>query len=146
MRKLHVQRDYTTMQTEKEIVVPRQSTCNCIPALYYGSIIPSVLALWSWFLFLTANNYLFQWDYSSPTVYSSNFNGGSLFWWFSGIASVAFVMGMLSFLWMLFPFTTPQLYNNNTHNCSCFHGYCNWSWGTYLFERASWELAGGVTV
>ncbi|EYU35475.1 hypothetical protein ABFS82_10G052200 [Erythranthe guttata] len=45
----------------------------------------------------------------------------------SGIVIVAFVLGMLSFVWMLFPLTAPQLYNTTTEKCSCWHGYCNWS-------------------
>ncbi|KAI3471949.1 hypothetical protein Pfo_028637 [Paulownia fortunei] len=45
----------------------------------------------------------------------------------SGIVSVAFLMGMLGFFWMFFPFTSPHLYNSRTDNCWCWHRYCNWS-------------------
>ncbi|PON42458.1 CAAX amino terminal protease [Parasponia andersonii] len=44
-----------------------------------------------------------------------------------GIVSVAFLAGMVGFLWLLFPFTRPDLYNDRTNNCRCWHGYCSWS-------------------
>ncbi|KAL3825779.1 hypothetical protein ACJIZ3_021808 [Penstemon smallii] len=45
----------------------------------------------------------------------------------SGIViSVSFAMGMLGFFWMLFPFTSPDLYNSRADNCKCWHRYCNW--------------------
>ncbi|XP_073276035.1 CAAX prenyl protease 2 [Primulina huaijiensis] len=45
----------------------------------------------------------------------------------SGMVSVAFVVGMLGFLWLLFPLTNPLLYNNITEDCKCWHRYCTWS-------------------
>lgn len=45
----------------------------------------------------------------------------------SGLVTVAFVMGMLGFFWMLFPFTSPHLYNSRTDNCKCWHRYCHWT-------------------
>ncbi|XP_015898745.3 CAAX prenyl protease 2 [Ziziphus jujuba] len=44
-----------------------------------------------------------------------------------GIVSLAFIVGVLGFLWLLFPMTRPELYNNRTNNCRCWHGYCSWS-------------------
>uniref|UniRef100_A0A2C9VAD2 intramembrane prenyl-peptidase Rce1 n=2 Tax=Manihot esculenta TaxID=3983 RepID=A0A2C9VAD2_MANES len=44
-----------------------------------------------------------------------------------GIVSLAFVAGVVSFLWLLFPVTRPDLYNDRTNNCRCWHGYCSWN-------------------
>ncbi|KAH9738282.1 CAAX prenyl protease 2 [Citrus sinensis] len=44
-----------------------------------------------------------------------------------GLVSVAFVAGMVAFLWLLFPITRPDLYNDRTNNCRCLHGYCSWN-------------------
>ncbi|KAJ9184459.1 hypothetical protein P3X46_004184 [Hevea brasiliensis] len=44
-----------------------------------------------------------------------------------GIVSLAFVAGVVSFLWLLFPLTLPDLYNDRTNNCRCWHGYCSWN-------------------
>uniref|UniRef100_A0A0E0L1F7 intramembrane prenyl-peptidase Rce1 n=1 Tax=Oryza punctata TaxID=4537 RepID=A0A0E0L1F7_ORYPU len=44
-----------------------------------------------------------------------------------GVASVAFLAGSLSFFWLLFPATSPKLYNARLDQCSCWHGYCRWS-------------------
>lgn len=44
-----------------------------------------------------------------------------------GLVSVAFVAGMAAFLWLLFPITRPDLYNDRTNNCRCLHGYCSWN-------------------
>ncbi|KAK6290101.1 hypothetical protein POUND7_001642 [Theobroma cacao] len=44
-----------------------------------------------------------------------------------GLVSMAFVAGMISFAWLLFPITRPDLYNNRTNNCRCWQGYCSWS-------------------
>ncbi|KAK2655315.1 hypothetical protein Ddye_008367 [Dipteronia dyeriana] len=44
-----------------------------------------------------------------------------------GLVSVAFVAGLVAFLWLLFPMTRPDLYNNKTNNCRCWHGYCSWN-------------------
>lgn len=51
----------------------------------------------------------------------------------SGMVTVAFVAGVIGFLWLLFPLTCPDLYNNRTDNCRCWHGYCIWNWLCYLF-------------
>ncbi|XP_059595164.1 CAAX prenyl protease 2 isoform X4 [Vitis vinifera] len=45
----------------------------------------------------------------------------------TGMVSVAFVAGMVGFLWLLFPVTDPALYNDRTDNCRCWHGYCTWT-------------------
>ncbi|KAJ4836207.1 hypothetical protein Tsubulata_002420 [Turnera subulata] len=45
-----------------------------------------------------------------------------------GIVFLAFVAGMVTFLWLLFPVTQPGLYNHRTDNCNCWHGYCSWNW------------------
>uniref|UniRef100_A0A0E0PL98 intramembrane prenyl-peptidase Rce1 n=1 Tax=Oryza rufipogon TaxID=4529 RepID=A0A0E0PL98_ORYRU len=45
----------------------------------------------------------------------------------TGVASVAFLAGSLSFFWLLFPATSPKLYNSRIDQCSCWHGYCRWS-------------------
>ncbi|XP_057777870.1 CAAX prenyl protease 2 [Salvia miltiorrhiza] len=45
----------------------------------------------------------------------------------SGMVSLVFVIGVVSFSRMLFPLTNPHLYNNKTDNCSCCHRYCSWS-------------------
>lgn len=43
-----------------------------------------------------------------------------------GIVSIAFVVGSLSFFWLLYPATSPKLYNTRLDSCSCWHGFCNW--------------------
>ncbi|XP_016436921.1 CAAX prenyl protease 2 isoform X1 [Nicotiana tabacum] len=45
----------------------------------------------------------------------------------TGMVTVASVAGLLGFLWLLFPLTTPHLYNAITDNCMCWHRYCSWS-------------------
>ncbi|KAL2323093.1 hypothetical protein Fmac_027472 [Flemingia macrophylla] len=45
----------------------------------------------------------------------------------SGFVSVTFIIGFLGFLWLLFPMTGPDLYNDRIDNCSCWQGYCTWS-------------------
>ncbi|KAG6427519.1 hypothetical protein SASPL_111765 [Salvia splendens] len=45
----------------------------------------------------------------------------------SGMVSLVFLLGMVSFSKMLFPLTNPHLYNSETHSCSCWHRYCSWS-------------------
>ncbi|XP_057979975.1 CAAX prenyl protease 2 isoform X3 [Malania oleifera] len=42
----------------------------------------------------------------------------------NGIIVVAFVAGMVGFLWLLFPVTSPNLYNARTDNCRCWPGHC----------------------
>ncbi|VFQ79758.1 unnamed protein product [Cuscuta campestris] len=44
-----------------------------------------------------------------------------------GLITVAFIAGLLSFYWLLFPLTSPQLYNNRTDKCNCWHRYCTWN-------------------
>ncbi|KAK7392601.1 hypothetical protein VNO78_21044 [Psophocarpus tetragonolobus] len=44
----------------------------------------------------------------------------------SGFVSVAFIIGFLGFLWLLFPMTGPELYNDRIDNCSCWQRYCTW--------------------
>lgn len=45
----------------------------------------------------------------------------------NGMVSVAFVAGMVGFLWLLFPLTRPDLYTDSSNNCKCWEGYCSWS-------------------
>ncbi|KAH1090301.1 hypothetical protein J1N35_017558, partial [Gossypium stocksii] len=52
-----------------------------------------------------------------------------------GLVSVAFVAGMLSFAWLLFPLTRPDLYNDRTNNCRCWQGYCLWNLTNYFYGR-----------
>ncbi|XP_077241252.1 farnesylated protein-converting enzyme 2 isoform X2 [Tasmannia lanceolata] len=44
-----------------------------------------------------------------------------------GVTITASVAGLAGFLWLLFPATKPELYNNRTDNCRCWHDYCSWS-------------------
>lgn len=41
--------------------------------------------------------------------------------------AVAFATGMVCFLWLLFPATSPSMYNERADDCRCWHGYCRWS-------------------
>ncbi|XP_072979915.1 CAAX prenyl protease 2 isoform X2 [Typha angustifolia] len=43
-----------------------------------------------------------------------------------GLATIAFAAGFVGFFWLLFPATTPDIYNNRKDGCSCWHGYCYW--------------------
>ncbi|XP_071690675.1 CAAX prenyl protease 2 [Rutidosis leptorrhynchoides] len=45
----------------------------------------------------------------------------------TGMVSVAFVAGVVSFVYLLFPLTSPDLYNNTTDDCKCWHRYCGWT-------------------
>ncbi|XP_060201222.1 CAAX prenyl protease 2 [Lycium barbarum] len=45
----------------------------------------------------------------------------------TGMVTVASVAGLLGFIWLLFPLTSPHLYNATTDNCMCWHRYCTWS-------------------
>ncbi|XP_004302998.1 PREDICTED: CAAX prenyl protease 2 [Fragaria vesca subsp. vesca] len=42
-----------------------------------------------------------------------------------GIVSLAFLAGLLGFLWLLFPITNSGLYNDRTDTCRCWQGYCS---------------------
>ncbi|OVA03577.1 CAAX amino terminal protease [Macleaya cordata] len=44
-----------------------------------------------------------------------------------GLTTAATLVGFVGFLWFLFPATNPNLYNERTDNCRCWHGYCGWS-------------------
>ncbi|WCJ34327.1 CAAX prenyl protease 2 [Euphorbia peplus] len=44
-----------------------------------------------------------------------------------GLVSLAFLVGVAAFVLLLFPITQPNLYNDRTTNCSCWHGYCSWN-------------------
>lgn len=44
-----------------------------------------------------------------------------------GLITVAFLAGLLSFYFLLFPLTSPQLYNNRTDKCNCWHRFCTWN-------------------
>ncbi|XP_021728675.1 CAAX prenyl protease 2-like isoform X3 [Chenopodium quinoa] len=43
------------------------------------------------------------------------------------VVSLAFISGTIAFVRLIFPLTSPALYNNRTDNCHCWHGYCSWS-------------------
>ncbi|KAL4560386.1 hypothetical protein LXL04_032536 [Taraxacum kok-saghyz] len=43
------------------------------------------------------------------------------------MVSVGFVVGAVGFVYLLFPLTSPELYNDRTDNCKCWHRYCGWS-------------------
>ncbi|KAJ9559225.1 hypothetical protein OSB04_013839 [Centaurea solstitialis] len=45
----------------------------------------------------------------------------------TGLASVGFVAGVVGFIYLLFPLTSPDLYNDRTNDCKCWHRYCDWS-------------------
>ncbi|XP_037492181.1 CAAX prenyl protease 2 isoform X3 [Jatropha curcas] len=45
----------------------------------------------------------------------------------TGMVTLAFVAGVVTFSWLLFPVTSPDLYNDQTNNCRCWHGYCSWN-------------------
>ncbi|KAF6172092.1 hypothetical protein GIB67_029510 [Kingdonia uniflora] len=44
-----------------------------------------------------------------------------------GLTAIAFVAGLVGFLWFLFPATSPHMYNERTDECLCWHGYCSWN-------------------
>ncbi|XP_076912030.1 CAAX prenyl protease 2-like [Bidens hawaiensis] len=43
------------------------------------------------------------------------------------LVSVGFVAGVISFVYLLFPLTSPALYNDRTDDCKCWHTYCYWT-------------------
>ncbi|KAL0905480.1 hypothetical protein M5K25_023904 [Dendrobium thyrsiflorum] len=43
-----------------------------------------------------------------------------------GLATIAFILGLACFFWLLFPASSPILYNNSIESCSCWQGYCSW--------------------
>ncbi|KAJ0973421.1 hypothetical protein J5N97_021380 [Dioscorea zingiberensis] len=43
-----------------------------------------------------------------------------------GKVAISFAVGVVGFFKLLFLATRPDLYNDQTDNCSCWHGYCNW--------------------
>ncbi|CAM8962345.1 unnamed protein product [Rhodiola kirilowii] len=43
----------------------------------------------------------------------------------NGLVTVAFLAGVASFAWLLFPLTRPDLYRDRVENCCCWHGYCS---------------------
>lgn len=47
--------------------------------------------------------------------------------------ATAFAAGMVCFLGLLFPATSPGMYNERTDDCRCWHGYCSWS-GSLLVQ------------
>ncbi|CAN0879519.1 CAAX prenyl protease 2 [Linum grandiflorum] len=42
------------------------------------------------------------------------------------LVTAAFAAGIVSFIWLLFPLTQPDLYHDRTDDCRCWHGYCSW--------------------
>ncbi|XP_063946892.1 CAAX prenyl protease 2 isoform X2 [Daucus carota subsp. sativus] len=51
-----------------------------------------------------------------PVIYSQR----------TGLITVASIAGLLGFVWLLFPFTYPYLYNYEIDSCECWHRYCTW--------------------
>nr|XP_043609964.1 CAAX prenyl protease 2 [Erigeron canadensis]XP_043609965.1 CAAX prenyl protease 2 [Erigeron canadensis]XP_043609966.1 CAAX prenyl protease 2 [Erigeron canadensis] len=45
----------------------------------------------------------------------------------TGMVSLAFIVGAVGFFYLLFPLTSPGLYNDRTDDCKCWHKYCDWS-------------------
>lgn len=43
-----------------------------------------------------------------------------------GLATIAFIFGLACFLRLLFPVSSPILYNNSIESCNCWQGYCGW--------------------
>ncbi|XP_076900903.1 CAAX prenyl protease 2-like [Bidens hawaiensis] len=43
------------------------------------------------------------------------------------LVSVGFVAGTISFVYLLFPLTSPALFNDRTDDCKCWHTYCYWT-------------------
>ncbi|KAK8970205.1 CAAX prenyl protease 2 [Platanthera guangdongensis] len=43
-----------------------------------------------------------------------------------GLATIAFIVGLASFSWFLFPASNPILYNSSLESCSCWQGCCSW--------------------
>ncbi|XP_010505162.1 PREDICTED: CAAX prenyl protease 2 [Camelina sativa] len=44
-----------------------------------------------------------------------------------GLVSVAFLVGVVGFVSLLFPLTKPLMYNDRTDDCPCWFGYCLWN-------------------
>ncbi|WOL01602.1 hypothetical protein Cni_G10319 [Canna indica] len=44
-----------------------------------------------------------------------------------GTATVAAAAGLICFLWLLFPATNPDMYNDSRDGCNCWHRYCSWN-------------------
>lgn len=44
-----------------------------------------------------------------------------------GLVTVAFAAGTVCFFWLLFPASSPDLYNYSLDGCLCWQGYCSWS-------------------
>ncbi|XP_057534447.1 CAAX prenyl protease 2 [Amaranthus tricolor] len=43
------------------------------------------------------------------------------------IVSLAFITGTVMFVRLLFPLTSPTMYQHGIDNCQCWQGYCSWS-------------------
>lgn len=43
------------------------------------------------------------------------------------VVTLAFTAGIVALVRLLFPLTSPALYNFRIDNCHCWHGYCSWS-------------------
>ncbi|CAA7400217.1 unnamed protein product [Spirodela intermedia] len=43
-----------------------------------------------------------------------------------GLTRVGFAVGVAGFLLVLFPLTSPDLYNESLEECRCWHGRCGW--------------------
>ncbi|CAI0423651.1 unnamed protein product [Linum tenue] len=44
-----------------------------------------------------------------------------------GMVALVFAAGVISFIWLLFPLTQPDLYHERTDDCRCWHGFCSWN-------------------
>lgn len=45
----------------------------------------------------------------------------------TGMVSLGFILGAVGFVYLLFPLTSPDLYNDRTDDCKCWHRYCYWT-------------------
>ncbi|KAM0905546.1 hypothetical protein ACQ4PT_017328 [Festuca glaucescens] len=105
-----------------------QQGCNFIRSLLIVGLQLGYTVIFGWyaaFLFIRTGNLM------SPIVAHIFCNMMGLPAFLSprtrGVTSVAFMAGSISFFYLLFPATSPQLYNAKLDGCSCWHGYCRWS-------------------
>ncbi|CAL4893025.1 unnamed protein product [Urochloa decumbens] len=105
----------------------QQQGCNFMRSLLIVGVQLGYTVIFGWyaaFLFIRTGNLL------SPIVAHVFCNMMGLPVFSSprtkGVASVAFLAGSICFFWLLFPATSPELYNTRLDRCRCWHGFCNW--------------------
>lgn len=105
----------------------QQQGCNFMRSLLIVGVQLGYTVIFGWyaaFLFIRTGNLL------SPIVAHVFCNMMGLPVFSSprtkGVASVAFLAGSVCFFWLLFPATSPELYNTRLDRCRCWHGFCNW--------------------